>query len=188
MEVLTKTELRLRKTEIIRKIRDGIVFIHPTDTIYGLGCNALNSKAVRKIRDLKERPNSPLSVWAPSLQWIKDFCAINKEGEEWTKKLPGPFTLILPQKSKFAVAENVNPNTNSIGVRIPNHWYSDIVREVGVPIVTTSANKAGEPFMTSLENLNPEIEKGVEFMIYEGEKEGKPSKIINLVDGRFKER
>ena len=59
MEILTKHELRLRKREIADKIKNGAVFIHPTDTIYGIGCNATDDQAIQKIRKLKERPTTP---------------------------------------------------------------------------------------------------------------------------------
>ena len=188
MEVFTRTELRLRQQEIIAKIKAGSLFIHPTDTIYGIGCNALLSSSVQKIRTLKERPTTPFSIWVPSLQWIQDNCILSPEGNEWLKKLPGPYTLILPLKDKNIVTSNLAPGLNAIGIRYPDHWFSKIVEAVGVPIVTTSANKHGKPFMTSLVNLDTEIEQGVEFMIYEGPKEGKPSKIIDLVEGKIKER
>ena len=188
MEVFTRTELRLRQKEIIAKIKAGSLFIHPTDTIYGIGCNALLSSSVQQIRTLKERPTTPLSLWVPSLQWIRDHCTLSPEAETWLQKLPGPYTLILPLKNKDAIASNLAPGLNAIGVRYPHHWFSKIIEAVGVPIVTTSANKHGKPFMTSLENLDPEIERSVEFMIYEGSKEGKPSKIIDLVEGKVKER
>ena len=54
MEILTKENLRLRYDEVLEKIKDGVIFIYPTDTIYGIGCNALNKKAIEKIRTIKE--------------------------------------------------------------------------------------------------------------------------------------
>ena len=95
MEILTKTELQLRYDEIIEKINHGAVFIYPTDTIYGIGCSALNQGSIDKIRRLKERPDSPFSVWIPSLRWITENCNIKSEDKEWLKQLPGPFTLII---------------------------------------------------------------------------------------------
>ncbi|MEM3690242.1 MAG: Sua5/YciO/YrdC/YwlC family protein, partial [Candidatus Micrarchaeia archaeon] len=68
----------------------------------------------------------------------------------------------------------------TIGVRIPNHWFSEFVSQLGIPVVTTSANITGEEFMTSLENLNPEIKEKMDLIIYEGEKKGYPSTIIDL--------
>lgn len=178
----------MRKDEVYRKILKGTVFIHPTDTIYGLSCNALEEKSVAKIRILKERPETPFSVWAPSVDWIRQNCALDKEGQEWLKKLPGPYTLIVKLKNKKAVARNVAPKEDSIGVRIPQHWFSEVVKFLGFPIITTSANKAGQPYMTSLKDLDSEISKGVDFVIYEGEKISHPSKIINLVKKEMIER
>ncbi len=183
MEVFTQTELRLRQDEIIRKIRGGEIFIHPTDTIYGLGCNALDRKAVDKIRQFKERPTSPFSIWVPSLQWIRENCIIEERTEHWLKQLPGPYTLIVRLKNRDFLADNLAPGLEKVGIRLPTHWFGKIVEAAGVPIVTTSANKAGRPFMTCLKDLDPEIEKGVEFMIYEGEKIGRPSKIIDVEKG-----
>ena len=188
MKFLTKTELRLRFDEICKKIEDGAVFIHPTDTIYGLGCNAQNKKAVKKIRQLKERFDKPFSIWTPSIDWIKDNCRINKNAEWWLEQLPGPYTFILKKKNADIIAENVTLKLNSIGVRYPDHWFSNIVKEINIPTITTSANKAGQPFMTCLDDLDPEIKKGTDFIIYEGEKKARPSKIINLVKEEVKER
>lgn len=188
MEVLTKTELLLRKKEILEKIREGAIFIHPTDTIYGLSGNALSSTSVAKIRALKQRPDTPLSIWVPSKQWILDNCSIPKEAQQHLTALPGPITLIAKLKNKKALSPAINRGKETIGVRLPNHWLSKVIEELGIPIITTSANKHGQPFMTSLENLDSDIEKGVEFMIYEGPKEGKPSKIVDFTTNSVKER
>ncbi|MBI4980276.1 threonylcarbamoyl-AMP synthase [Candidatus Woesearchaeota archaeon] len=188
MEVLTKAELQVRFDEIAEKIRKGAVFIHPTDTIYGLSCNAVDEKAVAKIRTLKQRQDNPLSVWAPNIDWIKKNCAIDKKSEEWLNKLPGPYTLILKLRNKSVVAKSVNLGQETLGVRIPEHWFGKVVEKLNLPLVTTSANQQGKPFMTKLENLDPELEVGVEFIIYEGEKSGHPSKLIDLVKGTVKER
>ncbi len=188
MEVLTRTELRLRHDEILAKIKQGAILIHPSDTIYGLSCNALDAKAVGKIRQLKQRVSTPFSVWIPSLKWIHDNCVVDKLTQEWISHLPGPYTLIVKLKNKKAVVSQVNAGGATLGVRLPDHWFSAIVGELGIPIVTTSANKTGQPFMTSVEDLDPDIEKGVEFLIYEGLKQGRPSKIVDLSKGTVKER
>ncbi len=187
MEILTQTELRKRFKEILDKIRKGAVFIHPTDTIYGIGCNAQNSKAVRRIRELKEQRQQSFSVWAPSLDWIRENCIVSQEGGKWLKQLPGPYTIILQLRHQ-AVAEEVNLSKDTIGIRQPNHWFGKVISKLNLPIVTTSANRTGQPFMTSLENIDEEIKKGIDFMLYEGEKKGRPSKLINLVERTVKER
>lgn len=188
MEILTKAELRVRLDEFLEKISEGAVFIYPTDTIYGIGCNALNERSVQKVRELKRREDKPFSVWVPSLQWIRDNCILDEKSKEALQQLPGPVTLVLRLKNKRSITGNVIKDMETIGVRIPDHWFSKVVEKLNIPIVTTSANKTGRPFMTSIEDIDPEIKEGVEFMIYEGPKEGRPSRIIDLVEGNVKER
>lgn len=181
MQTITKEEFKIRKNELFTKIEEGAVFIHPTDTIYGLGCNALNNKAVKKIREIKERYTRPFSVIAPGKKWIYENCITDKkEIQEWIEKLPGPYTLILKLKKKSCIAPNVNTDLDTLGVRIPNHWFTGAVIELGLPIVTTSANITGGDFMTSIENLDPKIKSRINFIIYEDEKKSHPSKIIDL--------
>ena len=180
MQIINKDEFNLKKQEFLAKIKKGAVFIYPTDTIYGLGSNALNHDAVHKIREAKDRYTRPFSVIAPSKEWIKDNCEVNEKAEEWIEKLPGPYTLILKIKNQGAIEPIVNSQMETIGVRIPDHWTTEIAKELNVPIVTTSANVTTEAFMTSLENLNINIKNKVDFMINDGEIKGEPSKLIDL--------
>lgn len=180
MRVLNFEELNLEKQSIIDSIVNGAVFIHPTDTIYGIGCNAELSKAVKKIRQLKARAANPFSVIAPSFDWINENCIVTKESEDWLEKLPGPYTLIFKLKNPVCVAKEVNSGLNTLGVRMPNHWIRKIAAETEIPIVTTSVNKANEDYMTSMEDLDPSIKSGIDFALYEGKKEGKPSKLVDL--------
>jgi len=184
MRTLNFDEFKLEKAKIIDAIIKGSVFIHPTDTIYGIGCNAQNQKAVRKVRKLKSRTTNPFSVIVPSLEWVHENCVITKEGEEWLSKLPGSYTLIFKLKNK-CVAKEVNQGLNTLGVRMPNHWIKDVAADANVPIVTTSVNRSGEDYMSSLEDLDSTIKGGIDFVLYEGKKEGKPSKIVDLT-GKLK--
>jgi L-threonylcarbamoyladenylate synthase len=177
---MTKDEIRLRKEEILDRILKGEVFIYPTDTIYGLGCDATNSEAVKKIRTIKQRPDTPFSVIAPSIDWIRANCVVTKDAEKYIKELPGPVTLILKLKNPKCVSKEVHPGGDTLGVRIPRHWISQMVHFFDIPIVTTSVNITDKPFMTDIEELDPEIEGHVMFALYEGAKEGRPSKIIHL--------
>lgn len=88
-------------------------------------------------------------------------------------KLSGHYTLIL-KLNKKCVAENVSINT--LGVRISDHWFNEIVKELNIPIVTTSVNISNKKHMTCLEDLDEDIR--VDFIIYEGGKDENPSKII----------
>lgn len=170
--------------EILHKIKSGAVFICPTDTIYGLSCDARNSESVAKIRTLKGRTTAPFSIWVPSKEWITLNCEV-EEDTDILEQLPGPYTLVLPLLTDSISAE-VNPGLKTIGVRIPNHWFSEIVTKLGFPLITTSVNKAGQEHMTSLENADTEILNAVNFVIYEGKKSGRASTIIEK--GKEKKR
>lgn len=162
-----------------KSILDGAVFIYPTDTIYGIGCDARNDSAVKRIREIKLREEKPFSVIAPSKEWIKENCVVGSELDY----LPGPYTLILKLKNKDCVSKFVS-SLDTLGVRIPDHWISGFVSELGIPIVTTSVNKSGEKFMTCLEDLDKDLD--VDFVIDDGKLDGKPSKLI--IDGKIIER
>ncbi len=176
MEMLSRKDSEKIKILIHR----GSVFVYPTDTIYGLGCDATNQKSVLRVRNIKKRKGNPFSVIAPSKKWILENCEARPKDLE---RLPGPYTLILRLKRK-CVAPGVNLQMGTLGVRIPDHWFSRIVSGLGTPVVTTSANVSGQKFMTSIDNLDSAIKESVDFIVYEGPKCGSPSKIINLTTGK----
>ena len=180
MRVLTKDEFLLEKAKFISEIRKGAVFIHPTDTIYGIGCSVLGSEAVNKVREIKQRRFMPFSILVPSKEWISENCDVDDKAQEWIDKLPGAYTLILSLKNKDSIVPEVNNSLRTVGVRIPDHWFSSFVQELGIPIITTSANVVGENFMTSLKDLDDRIKSSVDFIVYEDEKKGSPSTIIDL--------
>src|SRR3989338_11323139 len=86
----------LDESKIINQIKKGKLFIYPTDTIYGLGCNAENKESVNKIKEIKKRDkDKPLSIIAPSFTWINKNLIIDTD---LSKYLPGPYTIILKKK------------------------------------------------------------------------------------------
>jgi len=178
-KVINKKEFLKNQETYVKKIKQGAIFVYPTDTIYGLGCNAQNKKVAQKIRKIKKRATQPFSVIAPSKKWIEKNCKINGKDKKYLKKLPGKYTLILKIKNPSALAKNVS-FSDSVGIRIPKNWFSKIVQKINIPIITTSVNAHNKPFMTSLENLDRSIKNKVDFIIYEGKKQGKASTIINL--------
>ncbi len=186
MIILSKEEFLMNKEKYIDLILEGEIFIYPTDTIYGIGSIATSKESVLKIRKAKDRMKMPFSIIAPSKRWIYNNCEIKESDERWISKLPGPYTLIFKLKKKNNLTKLVNPVSNTIGVRMPNNWFLPIVREIGEPLITTSANVHNEDYMTSLENLSPRIKKAVDFVIYEGETIGKPSMIVDLTGDKEK--
>jgi L-threonylcarbamoyladenylate synthase len=180
-KIIRNTELLLN-VNAYSKILSEKIFITPTDTIYGLSCNAGSNKLVKKLRKIK-KTKQPFSIIVPSKQWILENCEVNELSKKWINKLPGPYTLVLRLKNKKAVPRHVyNKKDKTLGIRIPDHWISQVVSKLGFPIVTTSANISGGNYMTSLDDLNPEIEKKVDLVISVGLKKGNPSKVIRLVE------
>jgi L-threonylcarbamoyladenylate synthase len=178
MKVVDREYVESHKNEIIEAIRHGAIFIYPTDTIYGLGTNALLEDPVQKIREIKKRDTKPMSVMAPNKEWIEEHCVVSRENLD--TYLPGPYTLFVERK-KNELAQGVNPNDNTLGVRIPKHWFTDVVSQAGVPFITTSVNLAGEKHMETLEDLKEEILDQVDYVVYEGEKRGESSIKISLL-------
>jgi len=165
----------MKENKLVKQIKSGAIFIYPTDTVYGLGCNALNKKAVEKIKQIKGRDkNKPLSIIAPSKSWILKNLIAKKSIVN--KYLPGKYTLILKKK---------NPNylsyvskTNTLGIRIPKHKFTKLIQKAGVPFITTSVNLSGEKSASSLKDINKNIIKKVDMIINSGILSGKPSTII----------
>ena len=186
----------------IQKLNSGSIFIYPTDTIYGIGCDALNTHLVNTIRDLKHRPEKPFSIIAPSKEWILDHFFVPSSvnissktivrgeiasqilGEKTIHPLdllPGKFTLILEPKQSF-LSDSISKN-NKVGVRIPDHFISDFVANYHKPIVTTSVNMSGKPNLTSYTDLESadfgEIRAGVDFFVNAGILAGSSSVVID---------
>ena len=171
-EILSNAEI---KAEVINAIKQGFIFIYPTDTIYGLGCNALNPDSVNKIRALKHAKHS-FSVIAPSLEWIKKNLVVDHP--EHLNKLPGPFTFILKKKEPDFLKEASAFDT--LGVRIPAHPFTQIIQESGVPFITTSVNISGENPITRINETPKSIWEHVDYVVYDGKLRGTPSTVIDL--------
>jgi len=180
MGMVTADEFRLNWDKFLEKIRKGAVFVYPTDTIYGIGCNALDESAVKQLRAVKKRKDNPFSVVVPSKKWVYDNCDVTAEAVKWVEKLPGPYTLVLKMSREGVIPKEVNCGLGTLGVRIPKHWFSKVASDLNIPIISTSANIAGEQPMTSIDDLDERIK--VDFVVYEGEKKGQPSSIIDLTE------
>ena len=184
MEITSRQEFLQNRKSYYERILRGETFIYPTDTIYGIGCDATNSAGVKRIRSVKCRPLTPFSVAVPSKEWIKENCILPKTAEKWLDRLPGPYTLLLKLKTRKAVAKAVNPETDVLGIRLPKNWFAKVVAELKVPVVSTSANFTGQDHMTSMDDLPSEIAEKVGFIIYDGKLGGSPSRIVKLYEGK----
>jgi L-threonylcarbamoyladenylate synthase len=124
-------------------IKNGGVVVYPTDTLYGLGVNALDKKSVQKVFEIKGRNfNKPVSIAVSSLNEAKKYVKFNSTALKIAKKfLPGPLTLILP--SKFNFPKRLNPDDN-IRIRVPDNKIAlELIKKSGFPLTATSANLSG---------------------------------------------
>ena len=141
--------------EIVQLIQQGEVVAFPTETVYGLGANALDSKAVKKIFSAKGRPSdNPLNVLVSTKEAMYHLA---KDVPKYVDELiasfsPGPITYVL--KSAAKVANEVTANLSTIGLRIPNHPITlEILEKTQLPIAAPSANVSGRPSPTSAEHV-----------------------------------
>ncbi|MBQ2027079.1 MAG: threonylcarbamoyl-AMP synthase [Alistipes sp.] len=168
--------------QALEVLRRGGIILYPTDTVWGIGCDATNAEAVQRIYDLK-RSSDKKSM----LVLCKDANMVVK----YVDKAPGiafevmemstsPLTLILP--GARGLAENLIPEEKTLGVRVPDHEFCQkLLYKFGKPIVSTSANISGEKTPKNLGEVAREIIDGVDFVVnprFQGRPTGKPSSII----------
>jgi len=131
-----------------RYLRSGKSVVYPTDTAYGLGVDATNMSAVRNLYKIKERTyKQPVHVIVSDLKMGRKYTRFNPLAEGVFKEfLPGPLTLVLDLISKNKVLRLLSADTGTIGIRIPkNATALTLVKKLGKPITTASANPAGGP-------------------------------------------
>ncbi|MBO8165326.1 MAG: threonylcarbamoyl-AMP synthase [Brevibacillus sp.] len=143
-----------------RLIRQGEVVAFPTETVYGLGANALSDQAVEKIFRAKGRPSdNPLIVHISDREQLSMVARdVPKQAERLMERFwPGPLTLILPKQA--LVAERVTAGLDAVGVRMPDHQLARaLIREAGVPIAAPSANRSGRPSPTTAKHVLADLD------------------------------
>jgi len=137
-------------------LQDGQVIAFPTETIYGLGCDAKNCEAVKKIYRLKKRSYSkPLAVFFKNVKQAKKYLIFNKNANILARNfMPGEITLVLKKKKNSGLSKFLNINSDTLGFRIPNHKFClQLLEEFGEPICVTSANISGQEISTRSEDV-----------------------------------
>ncbi len=170
-------------------LNDGGILLYPTDTVYGLGVDALNIEAIHKLKELKGRDGKAFSVIVSDLEMAEKYVEVNDKAQEIAKKyLPGPLTIILPKKD--IVPDELTEGKQTLGIRIPNNEFCiKLAKEFGRPFVSTSANVGGE----ETKNLTREILEQfgakadhIDYLVDVGElPQRKPSTIVDLSSGNI---
>ena len=165
-------------------LRAGGIILYPTDTVWGIGCDATNSAAVEKIYKLKQSiDKKSMIVLVDKIDNIMRYTG-NVPAVTWDllEMTETPLTLILP--GAHGVSINLIPEEGTIGIRVPKHEFCNkLLFKLGRPLVSTSANISGETTPTHFRNISKEIFDGVDFVVnpkFEGESTKAASSIIEL--------
>lgn len=177
---------RRRIEQIVSVLRDGGLIIYPTDTIYGLGCDIFNAKALEKVRRLKGIKGKSLnfSFICYDLSDISQYAKVDTPTFKLMKRaLPGPYTFILNASS--SVPKILNASKKTIGIRVPdNNIPRMIVQELGNPIITTSIHEDNvHEYATDPELIFDEFHNLVDIVIDGGYGDVTPSTVIDCTQG-----
>lgn len=183
-EKINESELK-KVIEILKN--DGII-IFPTETVYGIGGNALSNKVIDRVYKVKQRPRAKaVNIMVSNINQIKKYAEIKSELEEKIIKncMPGPITLILKKKENFG--DYFTANNDTIGVRIPdNKIISAILKNIDFPIIAPSANISGKPSGVEVSDIITDFENEVDAIIDGGKANlGLASTIIQVIDGKI---
>ena len=140
--------------QIAEKLRSGAVICYPTDTVYGIGCDIFNQKAIKRIYQIKKRAkHKPFSFMCSSLKNVSDYGHVSNMAYRIMRMaLPGPFTFVLPASK--TVPKIMITKQKTVGIRVPdNNICLALIEELGNPILTTSAipDQDGDPLSEAYE-------------------------------------
>lgn len=191
MEIININQIEEKQEFILDEIKKGKIFIYPTDTVYGLGCDATNYDAIEKIFKIKQRESKALLIIAPSKTWIyENFDFNSKFKSEIETKLPGPYAFIFKFKkdNKPLLSKNLAKGKDTIGIRIPDCKFNTLIEKLNRPFITTSVNITGQPTALKLEDIPKEILEKVDYLIEtKDELLGKSSQIFDLTGNEIKQ-
>jgi L-threonylcarbamoyladenylate synthase len=147
-------------------LREGGLVAFPTETVYGLGANALDEKAVAAIFAAKERPGwDPLIVHVATREMIDEIATVSAEASRLMDRFwPGPLTLLLPRKA--VVPDAVTAGRDLVGVRMPNHPVAlELIRLAGVPVAAPSANRFGRTSPTTAAHVLVDLDGRIDAVL-----------------------
>jgi len=179
MKILEPDEQGLREAAAV--IRAGGVVIYPTETVYGLGCNPGDPDAARRVCEIKERADKPLPLICSDAKVAKRVVEFNDAAERLSERFwPGPLTLVLPSKVDYSIW--VTRHNPTLAVRVPGHETARKLAELsGGVIVSTSANRGGEPPSRTAQGAIDQIGKRVDAVLDGGTTPGgEPSTVLDL--------
>lgn len=175
---------QLRKiNQVVEILRKGGVIAYPTDTLYGIGCDILNKKAISKVYKIKQWPkNKPFSFICSDLKNISQYAKVSNYAYKTMRRLlPGPYTFILDGSNQ--VPKMMLTKRKTAGIRVPDNAICHaIIEALGNPIIsTTAATPDGELFNEPW-LIDDHFGKQLDVVIDGGPVVGEPSSVISLLD------
>lgn len=170
--------------EVLSVLRSGGTILYPTDTVWGIGCDATNEAAVAKVYEIKRRSEAKaLVLLAENMDMVARYVReIPSIAVDLVEVNDAPMTIIYPEAQ--SLAPNVTAEDGSVGIRIPDHAFCQaLLHKLRKPLVSTSANISGEPAPVMLKDVSPEISEAVDFVVpprFAKDSTGKPSQILKL--------
>ncbi|MSM38347.1 MAG: threonylcarbamoyl-AMP synthase [Geobacter sp.] len=163
----------------------GGVIAYPTDTTYGIGCSIFNKKGIERVYQLKQREKrKPFSFICSELADVARYAKVSNYAFKIMKRyLPGAYTFVLDASS--VVPDLLLTRQKTVGIRIPeNRICISIVRELGHPIITTSANRSGEEPIGDPSQIEAELGKQLDLIVDGGVLPADVSSIVSLIGDR----
>ena len=157
----------------------GELAVYPTDTVYGLGADAIAADAVERVFDLKGRSrDDPLSMAVPDVDAALEHVTATEREEAFMREfLPGPVTVVLERQGH--VPDALTAGRDRVGIRIPDHDLALELLSEFAPITATSANRSGETNATHPDDLDDSIREGVGAVVDGGELPGGESTVVD---------
>lgn len=172
--------------QVIEVLRKGGVICYPTDTMYGIGCDIFNQKAVKRVYQIKKRPkHKPFSFMCSDLKNISEYSHVGNTAYRLMRKcLPGPYTFVLAGTK--LVPRIMLTKQKTVGIRVPDHAISlALVRGLGNPILNTSAVlETGCQLPLDGYDVNDLFCNQVDLIIDGGQIIPNPSTVVSLIDDR----
>jgi L-threonylcarbamoyladenylate synthase len=164
-----------------RFVIGGGVIVYPTETVYGLGANALDEQAVMRVFQIKKRPLSmPIFLAVSNFDMLRNVAEVTREDMDLLEQLlPGPISVLVRRKS--IVPDILTAGSPMVGIRYPDHELALRIIDLAGPITSTSANRTGSPAPTSAASVSREIEDRVDMVVDGGKcSYSEPSTLLNL--------
>lgn len=170
-------------SKVVAILKEGGIIAYPTDTIYGIGCDIFNQRAIQKIYQLKQRsPNQPFSFICSDLKNISHYAKVSNYAYKTMRRLlPGPYTFVL-EGSKL-VPKIMLTRRKTAGIRVPNNAIClALVAGLGNPIITTSASKPDGGILNDPYLIDELYRSRIQIVIDGGPVAGLPSSVISLIN------